>query len=306
MKLKIYIDAVITILKMRLKHCKKLNIHLEDSCPLKKINIAATLIVKNEAKYLREWIEYHRIIGIEHFFIYDNESTDGLRSFLEPYIKKGIVTYAYVSGSKKQMPCYEDSTIRNRKRVKWMAFLDADEYINIHTGKSLSDFLESYDKFSGIGINWICFDSNDHESTPQKGFVISNYTRCYLNPDDYIPNRHIKSIVKTNHIRCFHSPHAPELKKSFCKNHYLVTEDFEKISGMLTTKNSTNKIQINHYFSKSKEEYVKKISRGRADNGAIREINKSDYNFDEGEQTHVSPPSILSTLQQQIQDTYSS
>lgn len=304
MPLKSYFKALLTILKSITRHCQKLNLSIECACPQKKFNIAATIIVKNEKKYMREWIEYHRLIGIEHFFIYDNESNDGLRDFLDPYINQGIASYAYVKGTKMQMPCYEDSTKRNRKRVKWMAFLDADEFINIHTQQMLSEFLALYENFSGIGINWISFDSNNHNSTPNKGFVISNYTQCYLNPKDYGPNRHIKSIVKTLHIRCFHSPHIPEIRFSFRKNHYLVTESFKKISGPLT-ENSTKKIQINHYFSKSKEEYQKKIARGRADNGSTRNANKSDYSFDEGTLTHCPPPPLLSILQEKIEDTYS-
>lgn len=305
MHIKEHLNIIINILKGFFRHCRKLNVDVEELSKNEKFNIAATIIVKNEKMYMREWIEYHRIIGVEHFFIYDNESTDNLKDLLKPYIKQGIVSYTFVKGPKKQMPCYEDSVARNRKRVKWMAFLDADEFINIHSNCSLLDFLKEYEMFSGIGINWISFDSNNHELMPQNGFILSNYTRCYLSPDDYVPNRHVKSIVKPRHIRCFNSPHVPEIKPSLCKKHYMVTENFEKITEALTVKNSTKKIQINHYFSKSKEEYLKKIKRGRADNGSMREINKSDYSFDEGVLTHSPPPSALSILQEKIEDTYS-
>lgn len=50
------------------------NIHIESSCQGKKFNIATTIIIKNERKYILEWIENHRILGIEHFFIYDRTS----------------------------------------------------------------------------------------------------------------------------------------------------------------------------------------------------------------------------------------
>lgn len=33
-------------------------------------------IFKDEAPYLAEWIEFHRLVGVEHFFLYDNLSTD--------------------------------------------------------------------------------------------------------------------------------------------------------------------------------------------------------------------------------------
>eukprot|EP00961_Rhodomonas_salina_P180048 2430060-Rhodomonas_salina.6 len=49
-------------------------------------------IVRNEARYLVEWIEYSRMIGIEHFFLYDHESTDDMAGVLSPYIDAQIVT----------------------------------------------------------------------------------------------------------------------------------------------------------------------------------------------------------------------
>ena len=38
--------------------------------------LAVCAIYRNEAPYLREWIEFHRLVGVERFFLYNNESTD--------------------------------------------------------------------------------------------------------------------------------------------------------------------------------------------------------------------------------------
>ena len=38
--------------------------------------ISVACIIKNEGPYLKEWIEYHKLIGVEHFYVYDNESSD--------------------------------------------------------------------------------------------------------------------------------------------------------------------------------------------------------------------------------------
>lgn len=51
-----------------------------------KIKLAICVIVKNEAPYMKEWIDYHRLVGVEKFYVYDNESTDSLLSVLAPYI----------------------------------------------------------------------------------------------------------------------------------------------------------------------------------------------------------------------------
>ena len=53
-------------------------------------DISIVLIVKNEARYIREWLEYHFLIGVDHVYIYDNDSTDGIHALLAPYIKKTL------------------------------------------------------------------------------------------------------------------------------------------------------------------------------------------------------------------------
>ena len=53
------------------------------------LSIAA--IYRNEAPYLREWIEFHKLVGVERFFLYNNESTDDHRAVLAPYVEAGIV-----------------------------------------------------------------------------------------------------------------------------------------------------------------------------------------------------------------------
>ena len=47
---------------------------------------------RNEANYLKEWIEYHRLVGVDHFYLYNLGSTDRYLNVLRPYIKEKIVT----------------------------------------------------------------------------------------------------------------------------------------------------------------------------------------------------------------------
>ena len=48
--------------------------------------------LKNEAPWLKEWIDYHHnILGATRFYLYNNESTDHYQKILAPYIKKGLV-----------------------------------------------------------------------------------------------------------------------------------------------------------------------------------------------------------------------
>src|SRR5438132_10410475 len=58
----------------------------------KKYNISICAIFKNEAPYLKEWIEFHRLVGIDHFYLYNLGSTDRYRDVLKDYVKQGIVS----------------------------------------------------------------------------------------------------------------------------------------------------------------------------------------------------------------------
>ena len=42
-----------------------------------------------------QWIEYHRLLGVEHFYIYDNNSEDAILARLQGYMDAGVVTYIH-------------------------------------------------------------------------------------------------------------------------------------------------------------------------------------------------------------------
>ena len=48
---------------------------------------------KNKRRWVREWIEFHLMMGAEHFIMYDNDSTDFPLEVLQYYIDQGLVTY---------------------------------------------------------------------------------------------------------------------------------------------------------------------------------------------------------------------
>ena len=56
-----------------------------------KVSIGA--IFKNEALYLKEWIEFHRIVGVEHFYlraVYQKKYRDSGRLAEKPGADRGV------------------------------------------------------------------------------------------------------------------------------------------------------------------------------------------------------------------------
>lgn len=201
-------------------------------------------------------------MGVDRIYFYDNESTDETKEVLKPYIEDGTVIYHYIEGKCMQNPVYRDAIYRYENNTYWLAIIDLDEYIVPVEKDNLKDFLKDYEKYPGVVVNWLLFDSNGYEKHPEGKLITEVYTRISKKPPiEYT----VKSIVQPKKVEGTTSPHYCYYKD----NKKAVNENFKKIfddSWAYKTKTlSINKIRINHYYSKSMEDYLKKIDRGCAD-----------------------------------------
>lgn len=228
--------------------------------------LAAVAILKNEAAYLQEWIEYHRIQGITKFLLYDNGSTDNPASVLRRYIESGLVELIPYPGKIMQVKAYTDSLLRLRDCARWVAFIDLDEFIVPTEGKKsivemVDEIMTAYPHAGGIAIGWWMFGSSHHEHRPE-GLVIENY----LHRADAGFMRNIKTIGNPRLMLSFSSPHYPNYEGIICN----VNENGQNVRTPFDFEKSTCQLHINHYFTKSKEECMAKIAKGIATVGTPR------------------------------------
>ncbi|MBR1420179.1 MAG: glycosyltransferase family 2 protein [Selenomonadaceae bacterium] len=226
--------------------------------------VALVLIVKNESRYIKEWLEYHYRIGVDKFYIYNNDSDDRseLLKILEPWIDAGVVDFEDASGKYRQMPVYNDAIERHRFDCRYMGFIDTDEFIYIKTGQTLPEFLHDHfgisDDIAGLSMNWRMFGTSGLEKYEPID-VIERFTRRA--PDNYYENLHIKTIANPRRIFYMPFPHnAQYMIYSECCD-----ENLFFVRNPANERNPSDKIQVNHYYTKSVEEYSQKYSRGRAD-----------------------------------------
>jgi len=223
--------------------------------PKRTLCVVATL--KNEAPYIREWIEYHRIVGVEKFFLYDNESDDDLRSVLEPYMRAGIVELIPWAGRAQQLAIYAAAFRRYGRQTKWMAVIDADEFLFPVFHDSIPKVLEEYETHAGVTANWMMFDSKGHETKPG-GLVVESYRRRL--PPVTAAACHVKTLCKPAYTRAFMNPHIPAMRLG----RHVVNQAKEP---MLCPFNyvvaGTAKLMVFHYWTKSREEFLGKLARGR-------------------------------------------
>ncbi|MBR1420180.1 MAG: glycosyltransferase family 2 protein [Selenomonadaceae bacterium] len=234
--------------------------------------VALVLIVKNESRYIGEWLEYHYRIGVDKFYIYNNDSDDRseLLKILEPWIRAGIVDFEDAPGVFKQMPVYNDALEKHRFDCRYMGFLDADEFIYIKNGKTLPKFLKDHfamsDWIAGLGINWRMFGTSGKQNYEPIDVIERFIQRA---KDNYNANIHIKSIVNPRRVLSFMNPHsATYFPTSACYD-----DSGDLIPSFSRIASDKDSIQVNHYFTKSVEEYSMKNARGRSDFVGGRDAN---------------------------------
>ena len=143
---------------------------------------------------------------------------------------------------------------------------------------------------------------------PQSGYIIENYTRTHKD-QNADRNRFIKSVVQPQEVRyCTVHWHVyKRFKKAVDENGKPLRSFWTTINGKnnFSAKNSTRLIRINHYFSKSKEEYLIKI-RVRGDlNQLKRNDNKSNYAFAEWKTDNVMQEAVAALREKGVPETYS-
>ncbi|QIJ77131.1 glycosyltransferase family 92 protein [Methylobacterium sp. NI91] len=117
-----------------------------------------------EAEEIVEWVEYHRALGFDHFYIYSNDDTpDPLFKALMPYIigSKPIVTYKFWPRLGEQSEMYADFLRHYKTETRWAMFLDIDEFITLRSNNNIGQFLAKFpDDVDCIYFNWLMYGNN--------------------------------------------------------------------------------------------------------------------------------------------------
>lgn len=147
--------------------------------------------------------------------------------------------------------------------------------------------MAAHSNAGGIGINGLIFGSSHHETKPAGG-ILENFTTC--SGKDFGYNRFLKTI--SDPVRALaHFVHSPVFRRGYD----LVNENGETLTSMETQicrDLHTDKIRFNHYFTKSKEEFIAKRNRGKADRFDIRPMSEFDI-FDRNECTDTEILSLI-------------
>ena len=180
--------------------------------------VALCGIAKLENHYIREWVEYHKLLGFNKIFLYDNNDPDGehFEEVLNDYILSGYVKVIDARGKKDyQVEAYDDCYQKYNKDFDWFLFLDIDEFFTLRDYKTIQDYLaEQEDGFGNaitISYRWKYYDDNGLVKVENNNYnVLTRFIKpAPPGPEDLVTKYLVKTRVPDLHINGVH-----QLKKN--------------------------------------------------------------------------------------------
>lgn len=238
---------------------------------VEKDKIAVLTIAKNEAKYIKEWIDYHRDLGVDRFFIINNDEPDNdeMQNIITENNKNDIIQMRIpgAAGLAKigmQEGAYNavlNQVIRRHNDIKWLAVIDIDEFLHLG-GMKIKDYLNQ-DKFNDtdvIHLNWRLYGDNGnvlYEDRPvQDRFTKQCPLDVVYNNDEAAKGVHenmfVKSIIRISDKKIYLRAHQAFAENGICRR-----GDGQLSDMRYAAENLNNDVNyVKHYNTKSLEEYI--------------------------------------------------
>lgn len=205
------------------------------------------VLIKDEQDYLKEWIDYHLNIGIDEIYLFEDYTSTSHSMIADCYSNVYIYPLNIVSPERALYGCEKQDTLfkwfveQYKTSIDWILFTDIDEFLILK--QPLNKLLKDYDNETGLLLKWKFYGASGHVKKPT-GTVFENYTRFATTPLDYVWSH--KSFVN-------------------CKNYRGWKESIHGIFDAVypIDNNGNHKAWLNHYFTKSWEDWkFKLIDRG--------------------------------------------
>ena len=218
---------------------------------MKEYKIAICVPIKNETNYLKEWLDWHFGLGITDIYLYEDDNSDShldiINQYSNAYFDKisRVLSEEYPAdfqfskcGSWKQNYLYEGFFSYFKDKYDWILMIDIDEFLIIK--KPLQEILNNFKNNIAIKFKWRIMTANGHIKKPV-GKVMDNYTKIYKKV--FENNFDAKSMINCRLNK----------KLEWDKNIHVVK------GAIYPHKNGEHLAYINHYFTKSWEEWKSKL-----------------------------------------------
>ncbi|KAJ8601238.1 hypothetical protein CTAYLR_003243 [Chrysophaeum taylorii] len=255
--------------------------------------VAACARIRNEARYLKEWVEFHRLVGVRYFYIFDDESRDETRSVLAPYEASGEAFVWPMSSScgRSHEVCadrthdaehgefgFRDECLRaNPAGADWIVMTDVDEFLYPSHG-SLPEHLARCDpRLAYVLVRWHVFGAAGHVRRPSAPTIESYRERgveddsggCYPRltcGDDYAPPICAKVVARAACVLRQGTHYVTKVAHD-CVDIYAGDRKLAAVADDERARREHERcaapLHLNHYAVRSREDFVEKFERGR-------------------------------------------
>lgn len=220
------------------------------------------LIIRDESEYLKEWLDWHVGQGVEHFYIYDHGSKYPISEFvktLDAELQSKITVHDF-GGTHKfaQRDAYNDCLNRYKRESRWIGFIDADEMIRVKCGCTIPALLKNFESFAGLFMRWVVYDANGQTERSDKP-LRERFT--HVTPTD-IDDGVGKTFLQAQLVQYMltHNGYPYNGFDAVDENRTPIkTADARKYDS------TADLVCVDHYYTKSYEEWKAKIGRGTCD-----------------------------------------
>lgn len=202
--------------------------------------------IKNAANFLPQWIEFHRLAGVDHFFLTNDcsEDNDKMTFWANFYSRRGYVSYwrnqTFNNCTKQQIvgrtigsaPQLDFLLGQAKARCEWITVIDPDEYLfPVKEDKHFRMYREGREEKESLSLKqyitrritpvfrlpWYVTSNQGHEKPPP-GLIIDEYPDGHFQPEIII-----KSLIKSVYIKRWNDSHFPTEYEAFAPNISRVT-----------------------------------------------------------------------------------
>ncbi len=214
------------------------------------------LLIRDENRYLNEWLLHHLPIT-DHIYIYDNgikEQVSTATSKLPKQDQSRITVIPYKNRySHVQEEAYNHFLTHYGRETVWCIFLDSDEFLILDCPDTLPKILTEKDCYNEIRIFW-----NEYGADGRKHYEPLPVRQRFLRRSKASKTFLHKDFIQTAKVRRMIS-------------HFPV---FDPADRLCYEDTQMKLFHIDHYYTKSLEEWQEKMARGSANHSCLKNFNE--------------------------------
>lgn len=209
--------------------------------------LSIVTVVRDENDYLVEWLDYHiDLLGVDHVYLYDNESLVPVQEYLEKIgyrYRERITVIPWMTSEHTQQDTCNHWLQHFGRDTRWFVVMDPDEFVHIHdSAVTLQGYLRDHSDCAAIKCLWRHYTAGGQV----KRSSLPVRERFTVDTDWGEEKGGGKTFAQSNRVSHFIS-YVPQVRMQSMQMSGDDTKDY---------------FRLDHYITKSYEEWLEKIERG--------------------------------------------